>query len=703
MSEETPIVRTLKEILHTQSFDKLGSFTDKEAWNTLTHDERQLLARLFVMSAESDLKRATSEDQLNSAKKLFHLATSLAPNDAHIWYRRGLAFGAQESLQLLEESSVCLSKALHIDDSMFEAWYAWANVLVRRGMLSKDPSLFSQAEIKFTKAETLLARPDMHQDFYWHFGLAYFMMGRHSGEAGDTHKAISCYRKAKNLGLAKDHFYNDFANALVELSLLINSHDLMYEAIELYLYSLDNDASVSCPTKDLKRDRAVRFCNLGACYQYLFEVHHEETYFKQAQECFTEATEIQPDFGNAWAFWGYMLLYAAKLWQDVTYLEECLQKLSNLADFADDKPLLLSRMAEAFALYGGNEEDLKFLTDAQEIAETATIDGADVPYTWASLALANLELGRYFSEETYFQIAVENAERAIAISDRVGMSWHVLAVAKFSLGEFEDDLQMVQEACVAFELASKTDVGRFGYMWNDWGIALLNLADLTHEKNHVQEAVEKFEQAILLHEQVNPVWLVNYGGALDFWGDISDEDGFYEKAIEVLQHALSIDPTNTQARYHLGLAYCHEGESSNDLNFLEKGIEELQHVLREDPEDETAWADLGMAYLNIAEITQDPADSNIRRSLYELAEQNFLQSLALGSQQVYYSLACLYSLQENGPEAYHFLLKAYQNDSLPPLGDVTEDRWLEYLRSTPNFRLFLQRLKATEGDLPERS
>jgi len=47
---------------------------------------------------------------------------------------------------------------------------------------------------------------------------------------------------------------------------------------------------------------AVRYCNLGACYQYLFEVHHEETFFKQAEECFLEATTLQPDFGNAWAF-----------------------------------------------------------------------------------------------------------------------------------------------------------------------------------------------------------------------------------------------------------------------------------------------------------------------------------------------------------------------------------------------------------------
>jgi tetratricopeptide (TPR) repeat protein len=398
------------------------------------------------------------------------------------------------------------------------------------------------------------------------------------------------------------------------------------------------------------------------------------------------ATKLQQDFGNAWAFWGYMLLYAAKLWQDVSFLEGCIEKLKLIRDFAKDKPLVLARMAEAYSLFGGNEEDLKFLTEAQEIAERATIEGQEVPYTWASLALANLELGRYFSEEGYYILAKENAERALSINDKIGISWHVLAVATFSLGEFDSNLQMMHEATHAFEQASKTDVGRFGYMWNDWGIALLNLADVTRDKKLVQDAIEKFEQAILLHEQVNPIWLINYGSALDFWGDISDEDGCYERAIEVLQHALELDPTNLHARYHLGLALCHQGELTSDLGFLQRGIEELQILIREDMEDEIAWADLGMAYMNVADLTQE---LRVKKQLYELAEQHFLQAIALGSELVYYNLACLYSLQENGPESFHFFVKASESHTLPPMAEVLEDRWLEYLRSTPNFKQYL--------------
>lgn len=694
MSDYTPISKDLKEILDNQDFEKLEEYTDQQSWSNMTHEERKLLARLFIMSAENDLKSGTS---IGNVKNLFTAASTLAPEDSFIWFKRGLIFGSQNIPDLLEESSICLEKAVQLDGKSFDAIFAWANVLVRRGIATQDPSFFTAAEERYRKAEQLLKHPEEHLDFYWYFGLSCFLMGRHSGEAGDTHRAISYYRKAKELGLKREHFYNDFANALVELSLLINNNDLLYEAIELYLYSLDN----ADKTKTEPHDTAVRYCNLGACYQYLFEVHHEETFFNQAEECFMQACELHPDFGNAWAFWGYMLLYAAKLWQDVGYLESCLEKLGRLSDFADDKPLLLSRMAEAFALYGSNEEELKFLTDAQEIAEAATLEGPEVPYTWAALALANLELGRYFGEESYFDLAVEHAEKAISLNEKIGMSWHVLGVAKFALCEYGNDLKTIHEACSAFLNASKTHVGRFGYMWNDWGIALLNLADITREKKHVQEAIEKFEQAILLHEQVNPIWLVNYGSALDFWGDISDDESYYEKAVEVLQHALQLDPTCTQARYHLALALLHQGELANDPKLLEMGINEFQLVLQEDVEDDTAWSDLGMAYMNLADLMQDPKEKEARRSTLDQAEHNFLQAIGLGNQLVYYNLACLYSLQENAPEAYHFLVKAYENQALPPISDVLEDRWLEHLRSTNHFQQFVKTLQHSDRQTDE--
>lgn len=693
MNEETPIQKTLSSILQTQSFDQLSHFSDVETWKGMNHDEKSLLAKLFVLAAENELKQPKSPDPIASAKKSFSMASILAPQDPYIWYRRGLAFATQEAQNLLEEASLCFEKTISLKEPFFDAWYAWGNVLVRRGVLLNEPNFFIQAEEKFKNAEFYLDNPELHTEFYWHYGMVYFMTARHSGEAIDLHQAVTLYRNAKELGLSRLDFYNDFANALVELSLLINCHDLLYEAIELYLHSLDTED----PTKEPAKELAVRYCNLGACYQYLFEYHHEETFFKQAQDCFVQATKLNANFGNAWAFWGFLLLYAAKLWQDVNFLESCLDKFSRLAEFCEDKPLLLARMSEAFSIYGSHQEDLKYLNDAEEIAHAAIEAGPEVPYAWAALALAKLELGRYFGDNKYFETAIENAEKGLAINPKVGMSAHILAVSKFSLGESLGDVEYMQEACNAFLVASKSEVGRFGYLWNDWGIAFLNLADITHEQRYVQEAIDKFEQGILLHDHVNPSWLVNYGSALDYWGDLTDEESCYEKAIEVLTHALHIDPTSLQARYHLGLALCHQGELASDLSILQRAIGELQKVVQEDVEDEIAWGDLGMAYLHVAELTSEPNSADIQRSLYELAEQHFIQALSLGNQHVYYNLVCVYSLLGKTQEAMHYFEKAYLAHLLPPLSDILEDDWLDNLREFPPFQQFIQNKEGWEA------
>lgn len=694
MSEDTSIRKVLNDILETQSFDKLGNFTDSQLWGTMSLEERTLLAKLFILAGESELKEPKSEDPVQSAKKLFTTASNLAPNDAAIWYRRGLAFSTHEDKALLEEASLCLEKATSLDNSLFDAWFVSGTVLMRRVNQPGDSNYYFQAEEKFLQAEKRLDNPELHKEFYWQFGLLYFMIGRASGEAVDLHRAIQCYRKAKDVGLSRLDFYNDFANALVELALLINNHEMLFEAIEHYLYSLDNE-DVS---GDKAREMAIRYCNLGACYQYLFELHHEETFFKQAEECFQQATNLQNYFGNAWAFWGYLLLYAAKLWQDANYLEASLEKLSRLADFAEDKSLLLARMAEAFALYGSHEEDLKLLTDAEELAHKAIETGPDVPYAWAAIALTNLELGRYFNDDSYYHKAIEKAEQGLQINQKIGICWHVLAVCKFHLAESQADIHLMEEAIVAFQWASNTDVGRFGYMWNDWGITFLNLADITQEQKFVQEAIEKFEQAILLHDKPHPSWLVNLSSALIFLADLTDEEAYYEKAIDVLKSALSIDPTSIQARYHLGLAYSHLGEQMGDLASLKQAIEHFQVCLNEDMEDDASWNDLGMCFMYISELTNDPADSAVKESLYDLAEQHFLQSLALGNSQVFYSLACLSALRNHIPDAMGYLEKAYETNTLPLIEDMIEDEWLENARQTAYFQAFMQRLRGAEED-----
>ena len=139
MTQETPFQKELNDILKTQSFEKLGAYTDQGAWNALTTDERSQLARLFVLAAESELKQPRTDDPNAAAKHSFAVAVTLVPDDFQIWFRRAMAFSASEDRVLLEEASICFETSCSLNDTFLDSWYAWGSVLVRRGSTDRRP------------------------------------------------------------------------------------------------------------------------------------------------------------------------------------------------------------------------------------------------------------------------------------------------------------------------------------------------------------------------------------------------------------------------------------------------------------------------------------------------------------------------------------------------------------------------------------
>jgi tetratricopeptide (TPR) repeat protein len=707
MTQETPFQKELNDILKTQSFEKLHAYSDQKVWKTLSDDERTLLARLFVLAAESELKLPKTDDPNGHAKRSFASAVSLVPNDYQIWFRRAMAFSASEDKNLLEESSLCFEKSCSLCDTFLDSWYAWGSVLVRRGILSEEPSYFYSAVAKFKKAQELLDLSITEQktatsnnaDFYWHFGFLYFLIARNSEEASDLHTSIQYYRKARSLGLEHKELYNDLGNALVELALLINKPEMIFEAIELYLISLDNEKE----DEVLPHELAGRYFNLGTCYQYLFEIHQEETLFKQAEDCFGEAVRLHSVFFPCWMHWGNLLLQASKLWQDAEYLERAIEKFAEASQITADAPLLLIRWSQALAHLGFHEENYSLLSESERLALKAVEVAPHLAESWYTLGLSLYSFGRYFGEEKYYIDALEKLEYGLSVEQNDGTLWHLLAIVKFTIGELQGDMRLLEEAILCFNLASKEEPARFGYFWNDWGIALLNIADITHDTKFVQEAVEKFEQAIICHEHTHVQWVINLGSALDFLGDLTDDEVSYEKAIQVLTSTLNLDPDSTLARYHLAQAYSHYGELQGDLQSFQKAVEELQKVIELDPEEENAYNDLGVCYIHIALLPKEELDDQIKEPLYELAELNLMQAISLGNQGSYYNLACLYALQGNFPDAIHYLKRALEIDLLPAPEDIMEDTWLESIKNTSQFQEFIQNCikKAAEEEAVE--
>ncbi len=687
--QDTPIQKALSEILNKQSFDELNAYQDPELWTSFTADDRTLLAKLFMMRAENELKEPATEHPVDFAKKDFAIASQLVPDDPVIWNRRGLALSEQEDSALLAESAVCFEKAISLKEAYFDAWLGLGNVLVRKALITEDSSLLNSAEEKYRKAEQLLDEvpqsEQVEKQFFWQFGFVSFMIARHSEEAVDLHKAIQYYRKAQMLGLDDREFFNDFGNALVELSLKISQEEMMFEAIELYLRSLDEDDESASPAYML----ASRNFNLGSCYHFLFEIHHDEVFFRQAEECFSKAVGYNSIFVPALRHWANLMLYAAKLWQDVLYLEAANGIYKKAHEIVADDPVILTHWSEVLCHLGSHEDDLSMLQKALQLAEHALEIDPDSIEALTVSGLAYHGLGRYFEDKEYYELAKQQLEKALVKDHGAGVVWHALANVRFTQAQMLSDLHLLEEAIVCFHWASRREPSRFGHFWNDWAVALLYIADFTQNPKLVEEAVEKFEQAILCQEEVHPQWLINFGASLDFLGDLTDDETCFEKAIQILTHSLQLDPESITARYHLGIALCHLGEVQADLELLQKAVSELEKVVESDPEDENAYNDLGLAFMHVADLSTgvDPA---VRHSMYESAKANFMQAHSLGSLVVLYNLACVCALQQKSADALVYLRKAKQADVLPDVEDLLDDTWLEGLRGKPEFQEFLQ-------------
>jgi len=688
MPHEKAREKTLLDILKTQSYAKLKPYTDPSIWQKLSHSEKKLLAKLFVLRGEKELQSSKKKTALAKAKTSFTLATQILPLDYMLWYKRGYALSQSLDKALIEEASLCFEKAVKLCPSFIDGWCAWGALMMHRALILDDPQYLTVADEKFAMAQTLIEKDESqdytHSEFYWQYGFLSFMIARHSEEAVDFNKAIQFYRKAQSLGCQSREFYNDFGNALVEFSLLINQPQMLFEAIDYYQLSVDDvDVNTILP-----EELASRFFNLGSCYQCLFEIHHDEVFFKNAIECFISATKLNSEFFRAYIHWAGLLLYAAKLWQNVVCLKDAVAMFSRACQISPQEPLLLAQLSEALSLFGTQEENLKMLNDACALAHAALEIDATLVDAVYSHALSLYSLGRYFQDESYYIQALQKLENEKVLHKNVSSVWHLIANCKSAYAELTDDMAFLQEALVAFEKAAKGESGRFGYFYNDWGMALLHVAELTQDMQLAQEVIDKFEYAVVLHDLIHPYWLVNLGSAFIFFADLADDEAAYEKAIQVLTNALEVDPDSSTAYFHMGIAYSHLAEIQTDAALFDKAIYYMSEGLQRDLEDENGHCEIGLAYIHKAQLLVDTE----RKQLLEHAEYHFLQALHLGNIAVFYNLACLYALQNNTKKSIYFLEKAVDHEAHPLVEGIIEDDWLESIKGHASFKAILQRI-----------
>lgn len=693
MDNDASISKKLQEILEKEAFDSLDSFSNDQEWNVLQEDERLFLGKLFIKKGEGELKKGSPHFQ-NS----FALAETITSSHATILYLKGKVFAAQiQNARCLTAAIEAFEQVIALQPHFFEAYLLWAETLLHCGLFHQNPQYFHKAQQKFQEAFAFLEhQPEIESRYFWKWGLSWHLIGMASEEPCDFHQAIQKYRQAEQLGQRSGDFWQDFAEALMELGELIKQPELFLEAVNYYHLAVCED-----------HENYDRWFRLASCHEKLYDQNGHLQHFELAEAAFDIAMRSEEPNFFLWLRLGKLYLNASKLQKKPEYAAASIEKFKKAFELNPDYPVLLGLWAEAEMIYGIHTENLELFRSAEQKILQGIQQMPKNPHIWALYGTCLNELGSYFADESYFIKAIEKFQHGLSLDEKDSLLWYGLAISYFLLGDFEGDFQQFENAANCYQKVYEFGGQSFSQFWIDWGLSLMKLAELTHHKTYLESAIQKFEHVIhlkdgeFLSNHYEAESLYNYGCALDFLGDFTEDSAYYEKAVTVLTKALQIDPEYSNARYNLAATLSHLGEATSDLEILQKAIEQFQIILNADPEDEMAWNDFGLALLNIAELIHETTQPDKSKAYYDEAEQKFNHALALGSTHAFYNLACLHSLLHNYSAAMHYLERAEMAGTIPSLDDMLHDEWLENLIETPGFRQFISQISSKQQNLLE--
>lgn len=692
MQNESTVKSLLEKIQNEYAYEKLNAFQDPLKWASMTDEERELLAVLFIRRGEHQL-----ESRDNSFYDSFEAASSLLPFSYDIHFQQGKACAAQiRHIHCLTLASQSFAKAISCRPNDFSAWLNWGDVLLHIGAFYHESSYLIEADTKFKMAETILKQqadslPEA-EILFWRWGLCWSLRGRQAGEPQDVRYAIDKYKQAVAFGCNESDFWHDYGSSLLELGMLIQRQEMLVEASGYYLKALERAP-----------DYFEYWFSLACCYQYLYEITLEEDYFDRSHDSFENATKLESNEARLWQKWGQLLSHAGKASRCLERVEASLEKFEKANKCDPDNPIVLSRWGEAELLVGTNVDRLDLIRAAEaKIIKSLEIcpESADIWFIYGACLNA---LGHYFNDEENYNQAIEKFQYGLSLDRNHSILWYGLAMAHYALGDRSDDIDILEKSLREFDRVTELGGGLFPQFWNDWGVVHMKLAEILNTKAHVEAAIEKFERAIKHpsldsdRSNVDLEWVYNYGCAYDFLGDFTEDEACYERAIYLLSNVVQTDPEYAFARYNLALALAHLADATSDIHLYEKAIEHHLILLDHDNEDEMASYDLGMTYIHLAILVQDKHHPEKNQSLLQQAESRLMQSAGLGNTYAYYSLGCLYSIIGNYDAAMHFIERAQLQGALPPVDELMHDEWLDGIRQTTPFRLFIADLSSQQS------
>jgi len=650
-------------------------------------DEKKKLANNLLNQAEQLLLKEDLE-----AIKLFNEAAQLDPSNPLIWYRQGLAFFEYGCQANKEKALLLASKnfkiAVSLDSEIFDFWWAWGNILFVLGTQKDEYHYFLEAKKKYKHAIALSQNQtdDILSEIYWDNALIYTHIADHSGEAIDLKKAIEEFHKS--LTYQKDapaSFWNDLGSAYLKMGYLINDRNIYHQAINHFKIATQKSKKFVEP-----------WSSIAHAYTQLYINTLDENYFNLANQHYEISLEINPLNGELWIEWANLLGESGKLNKDTKKLRASIEKCIRAKRRNKKTNQIIGQWVESLALLGAYTNRLDLIVEAENRIMKATDLYSDESSLWYSYGICMNAFAIYYNDIDYDHFAIEKFQIGLSLNRSNPELWAELAACHSKIGKEIEDLDMLERSVKFFSKAIDLKTACPSIIF-DYAKALTFLAALTLNQKTLEEALKQFETALNLQKNAilsHPDWIFYYGCALDLLGDLHEKDSYYLKAIEIFNNVLLVDPDYPKIHLKLALCFSHLLEVNPKTEYFEKANNCFKLAAKQDTEDDNVWLEWGLSLITYA---YENFSDEIKNQNYLEAEQKIIKAGRLGNQHAHYHLACLYSLTNRFDEAIIFLEKARSLDMLPPIEEMLDDEWLDNLRSTELFSIFLHQIEKKQN------
>jgi tetratricopeptide (TPR) repeat protein len=510
-------------------------------------------------------------------------------------------------------------------------------------------------------------------------------IGRHEQDQFEFQKGLELMEKA--LQLKAPHtadFWILYGHLAFELGDLINNQSLYIKSVEFYKKALL-----------LSPKNGEGWFHLALSLKHLYLNSHDEDHYAKANECFSSAVSLIPNDYDFWIEWAHLLLESGRRSKDSKRLIAAIEKCQKAHQINRIEFIHQTIWAEALAAKALIDDSIDELYTA-ELKINRLLEKEEIPAeVYIASGIILNALGTYFDDIDFNFQAIEKFQEGLKVDRKNANLWFLIAETFSLTGYLTEDVKMVEKAFFFFNKALFFKQQPEYYF--AFAKSYIKMGELSHQKTSLHLALYYFEQAFQRQTNViytKPEWLFEYALALDLLGDKTEEAPYYQKAIEILNHVLIVDPQFKDVHHRLAVIYSHLAELELEKDHYLKSLFHFQIANKNDPENDTLLLDMALTLTNYADSLDDEPK---KMHLLKESEFKLFQSAKLGNIHAYYHIGGLYALTEDFPKAIQFLIKAKNLGSLPHINELIEDAWLENLKGYEPFENLISEIESSSN------